>query len=258
MTAAPASVSPALMLPGLAHGFFSRLGGVSSGEYASLNAGVGSNDNLEDVAENRRRCAVRLQTTSERLLTCYQVHSPDVLVVDGPWPDGPEQADALVTMTPGLAIGVLTADCMPWLFADVEAGVVAAAHAGWRGALAGVLENTIATMVASGARQDRIRAALGPCLRQRNFEVGLELVDAFTAKHPQSQRFFAAGRSDEKRMLDLAGFGAWRLAESGVSQVDDLGVCTLDEPDRYFSYRASRQAGQNEYGRNLSAIALTS
>lgn len=256
MSAPPADLSPLLTEPGLRHGFFNRRGGVSTGLYASLNAGPGSEDDPDAVAENRRRCAAMLGTTGERLLTCYQIHSPDVLIVDTPWPDGPEKADAMVTREPGLAIGVLTADCMPWLFADPEARIIGAAHAGWRGALAGVLENTVAAMEKLGADRTRIRAALGPSLRQQNFEVGLELLEAFTAKHPQSKRFFASGLTEDKRMLDLAGFGAWRLRESGLSEIDDLGACTLAEPAKFFSYRATRRAGEPDYGRNLSAIVL--
>lgn len=252
----PYLVSPLLDRPELAHGFFSRDGGVSPPPYASLNTGPGSGDRPDNVAENRRRCALALGVAADRLVTGYQVHSPDVRVLDGPWPNGPEKVDGLVTTTPGLALGVLAADCMPFLFADAEAGVAGAAHAGWRGALAGVLENTVAAMVSLGARADRIAAAVGPCLRQPNFEVGLDLLEAFIAKHPEAERFFAPGLSDDKRQLDLAGFGRWRLMESGVNHIDDLGLCTLEAPDRFFSYRAMRRAGEPDYGRNLSAIAL--
>ena len=252
----PYLVAPLLDQPGLTHGFFSRDGGVSVPPYASLNTGPGSGDKPEAVAENRRRCALALGVAPDRLLTGYQVHSPDVKIVSSPWAEGAEKVDGLVTNVPGLALGVLAADCMPFLFADAQAGIVGAAHAGWRGALAGVLENTVATMVGLGAKPDRIVAALGPCLRQPNFEVGLDLFQAFTAKHPEAERFFAPGLSDEKRMLDLAGFGVWRLAQSGVTRVDDIGLCTLAAPNRFFSYRAMRRANEPDYGRNLSAIAL--
>ena len=157
---------------------------------------------------------------------------------------------------PGIAIGILAADCMPFLFYEPDAKIIGAAHAGWRGALAGVVENTVAAMEDLGATPGRIRAALGPCLRQANFETGLDLFSAFTAKYPESERFFAPGKSDEKRQLDLAGFGAWRLETVGVTQIDDLEECTLAAPDRYFSYRAVRRKGGTDYGRNLSAIAL--
>jgi len=256
MSAPPYLVSPLLDQPGVAHGFFSRDGGVSKPPYASLNTGPGSDDRPEDIAENRRRCAVTLGVAPDRLMTAYQVHSPEVRVVDAPWENGPEKVDALVTKTPGLALGALAADCMPFLFADTKAGIVAAAHAGWRGALAGVLENTVAAMVKLGAKPETIVAAVGPCLRQPSFEVGLDLLETFTAKHSEAERFFAPGLSPDKRQLDLAGFGRWRLAEVGVTQLDDIGLCTLAEPDRFFSYRAMRRRNEADYGRNLSAIAL--
>lgn len=252
----PFMVSPLLDQPGLSHGFFSRDGGVSAPPYATLNTGPGSDDRPENIAENRRRCATALGVDPDRLLTGHQVHSPDVCAVEGPWENGPEKVDGLVTKTPGLALGILAADCMPFLFADPEAGIIGSAHAGWRGALAGVLENTVAAMIKLGARADRIRAAAGPCLRQPNFEVGLDLLEAFTNKHPEAERFFAPGASPDKRWLDLVGFGRWRLEESGVTQIDDIGLCTLSDPDRFFSYRAMRRRGEADYGRNLSAIAL--
>lgn len=257
MTSAPPYlVSPLLDGAGVSHGFFSRDGGVSKPPYASLNTGPGSGDQPEDIAENRRRCAMALGVAPHRLMTAYQVHSPDVRVVEAPWANGPEQVDALVTKTPGLALGALAADCMPFLFAEPDAGIVAAAHAGWRGALAGVLENTVAEIVKLGGEPNKIVAALGPCLRQPNFEVGLDLLETFTAKHPEAERFFAPGLTSDKRQLDLAGFGRWRLQSAGVTQLDDIGLCTLAEPDRFFSYRAMGRRGEADYGRNLSAIAL--
>lgn len=252
----PRLTAPGLDAPGLAHGFFSRAGGVSAPPYDSLNTGPGSEDAPENVAENRRRCLVALGVGPDRLVTAYQVHSPDVKVVSGPWENGPEKVDALVTRTRGLAIGVLTADCMPFLFADPEAGVIGAAHAGWRGALAGVLENTIDAMTGLGARPDRIRAAVGPCLRQPDFEVGLDLVDAFLDRHPESAPLFERRDNPEKRFFDLVGFGRRQLAGRGVERFDDAGLCTLANADRYFSYRAMRRRGEADYGRNLSAIAL--
>ncbi len=241
---------------GISHGFFSRSGGVSDGIYASLNTGPGSNDDPANVFENRKRCAYAIGAPDASLLTGYQIHSANVVTVDKPWSGERPKADAIVTNTPGLALGVLTADCMPWLMADPEAGVIASAHAGWRGALNGVLENTVAAMESIGANRDNIRAALGPCLRQPNFEVGLELLDAFTNRHPWSVQYFAAGEKTEKRQLDLARFGAECLKRAGVNDIDDLSICTLAAPDHYFSYRASRQRGEDDYGRNLSAIAL--
>jgi purine-nucleoside/S-methyl-5'-thioadenosine phosphorylase / adenosine deaminase len=252
----PFLTSPLLATPNLAHGFFGRAGGVSTGVYASLNVGAGSDDKPEDVKENRRRCATALGCDADRLVTNYQIHSSEVVIIDAPWSGAPAKADGLVTKTRGLALGVLAADCMAWLFADPEAGVIGAAHAGWRGALAGVLENTVAAMEGLGANRTNIRAALGPCLRQPNFEVGIDLVDAFTEKFSGAETFFAPGKSTQKRQLDLAGFGAWRLGQSGVKHIDDLGVCTLAAPEAYFSYRASQRAAETGYGRNLSAIAI--
>ena len=256
MTAAPFSTSPLLEVDGVSHGFFSRVGGVSEGVFTSLNTGFGSGDNAENVAENRRRCANVFGLETQRLLTPNQTHSPNVAVVDAPWPAAPVRADGLVTRTTGVVIGVLAADCMPFLLLEPEAKVVGAAHAGWRGALAGIVENTVAAMEGLGAERTKIRAALGPCLRHPNFEVGLDLLTAFTAKYPESARFFTPGKSDEKRQLDLAGFGAWRLQMAGITQFDDLEHCTLAAPDRYFSFRAAKRDGGDDYGRNLSAIAL--
>ncbi len=256
MSAPPFHKSPLLSVAGISHGFFSREGGVSEGVFSSLNTGPGSADRPENIAENRRRCALALSADPEQLLTNYQIHSATVVTVDCPRDGGPPQADAHVTNVPGLTLGVLTADCMPWLFVDPQAKVIGAAHAGWRGALAGILENTVESMAALGAEPANICAALGPCMRQPNFEVGLDLVNAFTQKHPESERFFAPGKAEHKRMFDLAGFGAWRLRKAGVEKLDDLDICTLDDPDRYFSYRASRRAGDSDYGRNLSAIVI--
>ncbi len=240
----------------VAHGFFSRAGGVSNGIYASLNTGPGSNDSAEHVSENRQRCVQSIGAPDAKILTAFQIHSARVVTVDGPFQGERPKADAIVTNTPGLALGVLTADCMPWLFTDPQAGVIGSAHAGWRGALEGVLENTITAMEAIGAKRSNIQAALGPCLRQPNFEVGLELVDAFVGRHPWSGDYFAPGEKAEKRQFDLAGFGAECLKKAGVGSIDDLGICTLAAPDQYFSYRASRLRGDEDYGRNLSVIAL--
>lgn len=256
----PYQTAAGLMSPKITHGFFGREGGVSRGVHASLNTGPGSNDDQSHIAENRKRCAIALGIAPDRLMTNYQVHSPDAVFVDGPWQDEPARADALVTTTPGLALGVLAADCMPWLFTDQEAGVIGAAHAGWRGALSGVLESTVELMTRHGAEQQRIRAALGPCLRQPNFEVGLDLLNAFTDRYPESEQFFSPGKNPQKRQLDLAGFGVWRLAQCGVTLTDDINACTLAQPTRYFSYRAAVGESQDkaavDYGRNLSAIAL--
>lgn len=242
-------------LPGdIAHGFFGRAGGVSSGIYQSLNTGLGTQDDLSNVAENRTRCREALG--AEHLLTLYQIHSADVVVVTDPWSGQGPRADGMATRLKGIALGVLAADCMPFLFVDAEAGVIGAAHAGWRGALAGVLEATVASMISIGARADAIAAAVGPCMRQENFEVALDVHQAFTAKYPYTEQFFADGRAADKRQFDLAGFGRSRLEAAGVGRLEDVGVCTVGNFDRYFSYRASRRGGEPDYGRNLSAIAL--
>ena len=250
----PRLTAPTLHLAGVSHGFFSRDGGVSSGVYRSLNVGLGSEDDPVAVSQNRERC--RQTLNSDVLLTLYQVHSPDVVIVDEPWRGAGPKADAMATTRPGIALGVLTADCMPFLFHDAHAQVIGATHAGWRGALAGVLEATISTMEKLGARPEHITAALGPCLRRDNFEVGLDLVEAFTEKYPYSEQYFSPGVSAEKRQFDLAAFGRSRLEAAGVGVIDDLGFCTLARSDEYFSYRASRRAGEADYGRNLSAITL--
>ncbi len=255
------SAPPFLTASGLSggparHGFFSRAGGVSSGVYEGLNTGPGSDDDPQAISENRARCALALGVKPEHLLTNYQIHSATVIVVEEPWKENPPKADSLVTNTPGIALGVLAADCMPWLFFEPEAKVIGAAHAGWRGALAGVLENTVAAMTELGANPALIRAAVGPCLRQPNFEVGLDLPEAFTEKYPDAGEFFSPGAHNDKRLFDLVGFGASRLRTMGVTAIDDVGACTLAEPDRFFSYRASRRRSEADYGRNLSAIAL--
>jgi len=242
-------------LDGAAHGFFGRAGGVSAGHFSTLNTGLGSSDDPALVAENRRRCAKALGASG--LVTLYQIHSADAVIVDATWEGAGPRADAMATRLEGLAIGILSADCMPFLFTDPDARVIGAAHAGWRGALAGVLGATIKTMEALGAKAHRIRAALGPCLRQPNFEVGVEVRDAFIGKHPDTEQFFAPGARPGKRQFDLAGFGRADLLRAGVNKLEDVGVCTLGENARYFSYRASQRAMEPDYGRNLSAIALS-
>jgi polyphenol oxidase len=239
------------------HAFFTRSGGVSQGMYASLNGGVGSNDAPENVAENRSRMAAALGVTADRLLTAYQVHSPDVVVADVPWTrENRPHADAIVTRVPRLAIAVSTADCGPLLFADSEAGVIGAAHAGWRGALTGVIEATIAAMERLGADRSRIAAALGPTIRQPNYEVGPEFVDRFLAADSGNARFFAPAQRDGHAMFDLAGYIAERVARADIDQFEDLALCTYAEPDRFFSYRRTTQSGEPDYGRHVNAIAL--
>lgn len=253
MTQLPVLTSPLLDLPGVRHAFFTRQGGVSTGIYASLNVGVGSNDDPEAVSENRGRAAAHL---GGELVTAYQVHSATALVADGPWPAGPPQADGVVTATAGVVCGALAADCAPILFADASARVVAAAHAGWKGALTGVAEHAIARMEALGARRDRIVAAVGPCIGPASYEVGLEYVQRFTDADPAYGRFFSAGAAPDKRQFDLPGFVLARLRAAGIAQCEWIGRDTCAEPDLFFSNRRAFKQGEPDYGRLLSAIVL--
>lgn len=239
------------------HAFFTRSGGVSQGVYASLNGGVGSNDAPDKIAENRARMAAALGVKADRLLTPYQIHSPDVVVADEPWTrENRPRADAIVTRVPRLAIGVSTADCGPLLFADSEAGVIGAAHAGWRGALTGVIEATIVAMERLGASRDRMTAALGPTIRQPNYEVGPEFVERFLAADPGNARFFEPSQRAGHAMFDLTGYIAECVQRAGIIQFEDLGLCTCAEPERFFSYRRTTLRGEPDYGRHINAIAL--
>jgi|SRR5581483_5697945 len=239
------------------HGFFTRGGGVSDGIYASLNGGIGSRDAADRVAENRARMARALGVAADNLLTPYQIHSPNVVIVETAWtPTERPRADAVVTRERGLAIGVSTADCGPLLFADEEAGVIGAAHAGWRGALAGVIEATIAAMEKLGAARARIAAALGPTIRQPNYEVGSELVARFVAEDAGNARFFKPSGRNGHAMFDLAGYIAARAHAAGLAQFEDLGVCTYAEPERFYSYRRATHRGEPDYGRHVNAIVL--
>jgi polyphenol oxidase len=239
------------------HAFFTRSGGVSEGVYASLNGGVGSRDTPDKVAENRARMAAVLGVTPDRLLTAYQIHSPSVVVADEPWtPENRPRADAIVTRAPRLAIGVSTADCGPLLFADGAAGVIGAAHAGWRGALTGVIEATIAAMERLGAERDRINVALGPTIRQQNYEVGPEFVERFQTADRTNANFFAPSQRDGHAMFDLTGYIAQRVERAGITRFEDLGLCTFAEPARFFSYRRTTLHGEPDYGRHVNAIVL--
>ncbi|HZQ13523.1 MAG TPA: peptidoglycan editing factor PgeF [Pseudolabrys sp.] len=241
----------------LRHGFFTRQGGVSQGVYATLNGGTGSKDAPDRIAENRARMAAALGVEPSHLVTAYQVHSPDVVVAEEPWThESRPRADAIVTRRARLAVGVSTADCGPVLFADAEAGVVGAAHAGWRGALTGVIEATVAAMERLGARRARIAAALGPTIRQPNYEVGPEFVARFVAADPANARFFAATAREGHALFDLTGYIAERVHRAGIDQFEDLGLCTFAEPERFFSYRRMTKAGEADYGRHINAIAL--
>jgi YfiH family protein len=244
-------------LVGIRHGFFTRTGGVSTGCYESLNGGVGSKDIPAHVAENRARMATAVGVLPGRLISAYQIHSPVVVTVDAPWDVNVRpKADAIVTRASGLAIAVSTADCGPILFADAEAGVIGAAHAGWRGALSGVAEATIAVMECCGADRSRIVAALGPMIRQQNYEVGPEFVAQFAAVDSGNERFFRNAPRAGHSLFDLAEYIAARLAGAGIGRIDDLGRCTYAEPQTFFSYRRSVHRSEPDYGRHLNAIAL--
>jgi len=236
------------------HGFFTRRGGASSGVFRGLNCGPGSSDQSEIVSINRARVASAMQVAPDHLVTLHQVHSADVIPVSGPLADRP-RADALVSATPGVALAVLTADCQPVLFADPEAGVVGAAHAGWRGALDGVLEATVDAMEALGAKRGAIRAVIGPSISQRAYEVGPELLEDFIADDAGNARFFANGEGD-RYMFDLPGFGLHRLRQAGVGQCEWTRHCTYSDPERFFSYRRATHAGEADYGRLISVIRL--
>lgn len=245
-------------LPGIRHGFFTRAGGVSEGLYASLNGGVGSEDSPAKVAENRARMAASLGVAADRLLTCYQIHSPDVVVAETPWPSSERpRADAIVTRTPNLAIGVSTADCGPVLLADAQARVIGAAHAGWRGALTGVIESTVAAMEKLGAERGRIVAAAGPMIRQPSYEVGQDLLDRFVAVEPNTVRFFKPAARSGHSMFDLAGYVVSRLRRAEVAEIEDLGHCTYADPGQFFSYRRATHQAEPDYGRHINAIALS-
>ncbi len=240
------------ILTGIAHGFFTRDGGVSTGIYATLNGGQGSHDTAGHVDENRARIAVALGV--ERLVSVHQVHGDCAEVVTGPWPGAKPQADAMVTDRPGIGLAILTADCAPVLFADPEAGVVGAAHAGWKGALTGVLEATVTAMESLGARRKRIVAAIGPVISQRAYEVGPEFVERFIDEDPDHARFFAGGAGD-RAMFDLPGFCLSRLRAAGIA-AEWTGHCTYSDEARFFSYRRASHRGESDYGRLVAAIAL--
>jgi len=236
------------------HGFFTRRGGASSGIFAGLNCGQGSSDLSEAVLINRTRAAEAMGVTSDRLATLNQVHSASVVTLTG-MPTTPRpQADAMVTATPGLALAVLTADCQPVLLADARAGVVGAAHAGWRGLLDGILEATIEAMEALGARRGDIRAAIGPSISQTSYEVGPEFLDRFRDADPEALRYFANGHPS-RYLFDLPGYGLRRLREAGV-EAAWTGHCTYSDPGRFYSYRRSLHRSEADYGRLISMIRL--
>ncbi|WP_322864935.1 peptidoglycan editing factor PgeF [Aquicoccus sp. G2-2] len=242
------------LLKPLQHGFFTREGGSSSGIFEGLNCGTGSSDQAEAVAMNRARVARHMEVDEDHLITVHQVHSPDVVTLKAP-PQTALRADAMVTATPGLALGILTADCGPVLFADAEARVIGAAHAGWKGALGGVLEATLDAMEALGAKRSNIHAAIGPCISQRAYEVGPEFLDDFMIEDPQNSRFFTNGTGD-RYLFDLPSFALARLRAAGVADAQWTGHCTYSDPARFFSYRRTTHKGEADYGRLISVIRL--
>jgi YfiH family protein len=247
----------ALAGSGIRHGFFTRAGGSSSGIFASLNCGYGSADDAGNVTENRARVLDAVGLARDRLVTCYQVHSAAVAVVDDVWTLAARpRADAMVTRRPGIALGILTADCAPVLFADAEAGVIGAAHAGWRGALAGVLDATVQAMAALGASPPRICAGVGPCIARASYEVGPEFPARFLAESPANAGFFVAAPRAGHFHFDLAGYVALRLRRLGLARIDHSGGDTVADSHRFFSYRRSCLQKEPDYGREISVIAL--
>jgi YfiH family protein len=236
------------------HGFFTRKGGASSGIFEGLNCGSGSSDIAEVVQINRTRVAQAMEVAPDHLMSVHQVHSPDVVHVTGPLTEKPK-ADAMVTATKGVALGVLTADCQPVLFADAQAQVIGAAHAGWRGAQAGVLEATVEAMEALGARRENIHAVIGPSISQANYEVGPEFAEGFAADDPEMMRFFVGGQGD-RYLFDLPGYGLHRLLTAGVGHAEWTRHCTYADPERFFSYRRTTHAGEADYGRLISVIRI--
>ena len=244
--------APTLAVP---HGFLGRRGGVSTGVHAGLNVGLGSDDDPTAIAENRRHAAEAV-LPGGRLVTVFQVHSADAVTVADPWDDAARpHADALVTDRPGLALGILTADCAPVLLADAEAGVVGAAHAGWKGAIGGVTDATLAAMEKRGARRERIAAAIGPCIARASYEVDDAFQHRFEAEDPANERFFAPGR-DGHAQFDLEGYVAHRLAAAGVRTVEMMGLDTYADADRFYSFRRATLRGEPDYGRQISIIGI--
>lgn len=247
-------------LPSISHGFFGRGGGVSKGKYSSLNAGRGSDDNPANVEENRTRIAQAMGTSGERLLSNHQIHSRKVIVVEEPWsPGGQPKADAMVTKIPGLALSALSADCSPVLFVDTGAGVIGAAHAGWRGALSGVTDATIDAMVSIGARRKNIVAAIGPCIGPQHFEVGPEFVGEFISENMGSAKLFRRGQTNiksDRSYFDIKAYLVRKLLKAGIGDAQALPDCTYAGSDEYFSYRYNCHNGISDYGRNISVIML--
>ena len=252
----PRILHPLLDLPGIQHGFFTRQGGVSTGVYDSLNIGLGSKDDPEAILENRRRVAASFDRPADQLLSLYQIHSNIARDVSGPWTEDRPEADGLVTTTPGLILSALSADCAPLLFADPDNRVVGSCHAGWKGALHGMIEATIKLMQDKGARLDAIRCVIGPCIAQASYEVGADYADTFAQHDPDSPTFFIPGASADKRMFDLPGYCLMRVKRAGISQATTTGHDTCADEALFFSNRRNFKQGLGDYGRLISAIML--
>jgi hypothetical protein len=243
--------------PGIRHGFMTRRGGVSAGIYDSLNCGYGSNDDAVKVTENRTRAVAMIDLPHEALATTYQIHSADVAEVTAPWPrEERPQVDAMVTRRTGVALGISTADCVPILLADAVAGVIGAAHAGWKGAVTGVIEAVVGAMADLGAVPDRIHAAIGPCIAQASYEVGPEFPRLFLDQDSGNRQFFIPSKRSGHFMFDLPGYVASRLERAGIGAIEDVRRDTCAEADLFFSYRRMTLRGEPDYGRGLSVIAL--
>ena len=245
-----------LKLSGISHGFFTREGGYSSGIFSSLNCGLGSGDNIEIVNRNRAKVASELAVQPANLVSAFQIHSADVAVVEVPFSERPK-VDGLVTRTRGIALGVLTADCGPVLFADEKAGVIGACHAGWKGAVSGITNATVLAMEKLGARRENIVAVLGPTISQRAYEVGPEFLKVFLNQSSAHQKYFISSLKNDHYMFDLPTYLIDRMKAFGIGQVHDLALCTYADERRFFSYRRATHRAEKDYGRLISAIALT-
>jgi YfiH family protein len=250
-------LSPELSaIPGLRHAFFTREGGVSGGIYQGLNGGLGSSDAADNIRENRRRMADHLGVEPGRLVSVWQVHSPDVAMIDAPFPGDRPKADAMVTRTPGLALGISTADCGPILFADPKARVIGAAHAGWKGTFAGVIASTVKAMESVGAERANITAVLGPCIGPTAYEVGPEFIARILAEDDGHARFFRPSGRERHALFDMPAFTSLRAQQAGIGRFVDLGLCTYSDQARFYSYRRTTHRQEPDYGRLISAICL--